>query len=278
MDYRIAVVQPRVYPEEGEANVKRACEYIAEAAMLRARIVCFPELYPGPWTPSVDYDPLPALAAAARDHSVHVIAGLIEEVPGEPERHHIALVLLDPDGNEVGRYRRMIPEGPWIYQGAPFHSLDYKEGEGLPVFDVGETRIGLLMCSELFVPELSRMLAVRGAEIIFMPTGNWKKAQWDNWRVLLRARAVENLAFTATSQNIVGTEGRHPGLAMICSPEEVLIESPGVGVFVADCDLDRLRMLRQETDRRDFPEGKASKTGVLWQWYQPDLFRKLEGG
>jgi predicted amidohydrolase len=277
MDFRIAVVQPRIRPEEGEGNVKYACEYIAEAAGLGARIVCFPELYPGPWAASLDYDPLPTLGEAARDHGVHVLAGMVEEVPGEPERHHVALVLIGSDGEEVGRYRRMIPEGPWIYKGAPFHGLDYKSGAELPVFDLGDTTIGLLMCSELYVPELARMLAVAGAEIIFMPAGNWKKGQWETWRILMRARSIENLAYTATCQNIVGTEGRHPGLAMICSPEEILAESSGVGVLVADCDLDRLRMLRREEDRRDFPDQKACKTGVLWQWYRPDLFRKLKG-
>jgi predicted amidohydrolase len=140
------------------------------------------------------------------------------------------------------------------------------------VFEIEGASIGLLVCSEVYVPELARALALKGAEIIFMPAGLWKMSQWDTWRVLTRARAIENLAYTATCQNILGHEKEKPGLSMICSPEDVLAESTIEGVLVADCDLERIRMLRREEDRRDFPGGKACKAGVLWQWYQPHLY------
>lgn len=276
MYYRIAVVQPRVYPDEREANVEYAAEYIRQAASLGARLVCLPETYPGPWTPPLDYDPLPALGEAARTHGVYVVVGFIEGAPGRPGQYLDTLALLGPDGEEVGRYRRTVPEGPWIYKGGPFWDFDYTSGDEAPVFDVGETTVGLLVCSEVYVPELARLLAHKGAEILLMPAGMWKKAQWDNWRALLRARAIENLAYTATCQNIVGTEGRQAGLAMICSPEEVVAESSTVGVLVADCDLERLRVLRQAKDGPEFPGEKATKAGALWQWYRPDLFRRLE--
>ena len=63
-----------------------------------------------------------------------------------------------------------------------------------------------------------------------MPAGLWKMAQWDTWRVLTRARAIENLAYTATCQNILGHESANAGLAMICSPEAVLAERSVEGV------------------------------------------------
>ncbi len=97
IDYRIAVVQPRTYPEEGEANIKYAVEYIAQAAGLGARLVCLPETYPGPWTPPLDYDPLPALGEAARTHGVYVVAGFIEDAPDQPGRHLDTLALIGPD-------------------------------------------------------------------------------------------------------------------------------------------------------------------------------------
>jgi hypothetical protein len=53
----------------------------------------------------------------------------------------------------------------------------------------------------------------------------------------------------------------------------VLAESSVEGVLVADCDLDRLRLLREEQDGRGFPGEKACKAGVLWQWYQPHLYQ-----
>jgi predicted amidohydrolase len=267
---RIAVVQTTVDTDDPPKNVARAAAYIDQAAALGARIVCLPETYPGPWTTPIDYDALPELAARARDLDLFVIAGTIEAVPGRPEAHHNALVLLGPDGDEVGRYRRTTPTGPWIYRGGSFWDFDYTAAEELPVFEIGECTIGMLVCSEVYVPELSRQLALQGAEIIFMPAGLWKMAQWETWRILTRARAIENLAYAATCQNILGHETANAGLAMICSPEGVLAESSVEGVVVADCDLDRIRYLRAEEDRRGMD--KACKAGVLWQWYRPELY------
>lgn len=275
MNLRIAVVQPRTFSDQGEGNVKYAVDYVAQAAAQQARIVCLAETYPGPWTPPLDYDPIPQLGQAARRHDVYIIAGLLEAHPVEPDCYWNCLVLIGPDGEEVGRYRRIVPDGPWIYRGGTFWDFEYRGGDELPVFAIDGATIGMLVCSEIYVPELSRLLAIKGAEILFAPAGLWKSSQWDNWRVLMRARAIENLAYTATCQNVLGTEPDHAGLAMICSPEGVVAESTAPGILVADCDLDRLRMLRREEDRRGFPGGKACKAGVLWQWYRADRFAAL---
>jgi predicted amidohydrolase len=273
---RIAVVQSSTKTDDPPKNVQHALAYIEQAATQGARIICLPETYPGPWTPPMEYDALPELEAKARDLDVFLIAGTVEEVPDDPEHHYNALVLLGPAG-EIGRYRRTTPQGPWIYKGGSFWDFGYKAHDELPVFDLGECTIGLLICSEVYVPELARQLALQGAEILFMPAGLWKMAQWDTWRVLTRARAIENLTYTATCQNILGHETGNAGLAMICSPEGVLVESSVEGVLVADCDLDRIRLLREQQDGRDFPGEKACKAGVLWQWYQPQLYEKESG-
>jgi 5-aminopentanamidase len=269
---RIAVVQTKTDTDDPPKNVGRAVAYIEQAVAQGARIVCLPETYPGPWTPPIDYDAGPELAASARDLDVFVIAGGIETVADQPGRHYNYLALYAPDGSEAGRYRRTTPNGPWIYEGGAFWDFGYREAGDFPVFRTPDCTIGMLICSEVYVPELARALALRGAEIIFMPAGLWKKAQWDTWRVLTRARAIENLAFTATCQNILGHETETPGLAMICSPEAVLAESSVEGILVADCDLDRIRMLREAEDGPGFREPKACKAGVLRQWYRPESF------
>ena len=271
---RIGVVQARTDTDDPAKNVQNAVSYVQQAAAQGARIVCLPETYPGPWTPPIDYDASSELAAVARDLDVYVIAGGIEAVADEPGRHYNVLTLYGPDRGEIGRYRRTTPKGPWIYEGGRFWDFGYYEASDLPVFRLPEATIGMLICSEVYVPELSRALALQGAEIIFMPAGLQKLGQWDTWRTLTRARAIENLAFTATCQNILGTE-RSPataGLAMICSPEAVLAESSTDGVLVADCDLERLRWMRELEDGPGFPGEKACKTGVLWQWYRPELY------
>lgn len=141
----------------------------------------------------------------------------------------------------------------------------------MPVFDIPFCKIGILICSEVYVPELARILALKGAEIIFMPAGICKYELHETWRNLIWSRAIENLVYTVTCQNIFGAEN---GLAMICSPEEILIESIKPGIFIADCDFERIRWLREETDRYGPPMPFKTKPGVLRDWFRPELYRK----
>jgi len=117
--------------------------------------------------------------------------------------------------------------------------------------------------------EVCRILALKGAELIFLPAGVPKGPMWETWRTLIFARAIENLCFTATCQNLFQPDDQ--GLAMICSPEHVLAESTDAGVLIADCDLDRLRQLRETDDSWDFPGIKHCKPGIFKQWYRPEL-------
>ena len=123
------------------------------------------------------------------------------------------------------------------------------------------------------MPEVCRALALQGAEIILLPAGVPKGPLWETWRTLIFARAIENLCFTATCQNIFAPSDL--GLAMICSPEKIMVESIAAGVFVADCDLDRLRLLRETEDSWDFPGVKYCKPGIFKQWYRPELHAQV---
>jgi hypothetical protein len=89
-------------------------------------------------------------------------------------------------------------------------------------------------------------LALRGAELIFMPAGTDKRRLWATWRNLIWSRAIENLAVVVTTQNMFSHAER--GLAMVATPEEILFESTAAGLFVVDVSLDRAREMRATTD------------------------------
>jgi hypothetical protein len=74
-----------------------------------------------------------------------------------------------------------------------------------------------------------------------------------------------------TCQNIFGAEH---GLAMICSPEEIVIESTKEGIFIAECDLERIRWLREQKDLYGPPMPWRTKPGALRDWRISGLFRK----
>jgi len=272
MTVKVAAIQTKTSLEadEQKENIRKARDYVAQAADQGAQFVCFPEAYPGPWKAPLSYSPVGPLEEMASKYELYIIAGANFPVPGEPGKGYCSEVLVGPDGL-IGRYNRTIPEGPWIYKGGRFWDFDYQEADDLLVFDTPFCKVGILICSEVYSPELSRILALKGAEIIFLPAGICKYELHDTWRNLIWARAIENLAYTVTCQNIFGAEH---GLAMICSPEEILVESTRTGIFIAECDFDRIGWLREETDRYGPPMPFNTKPGVLRDWRRPELSRK----
>jgi predicted amidohydrolase len=112
-------------------------------------------------------------------------------------------------------------------------------------------------CSEVYMPEVARALALRGADLIFMPAGRDKRRLWATWRTLIWARAIENLAIVATTQNLFDHSER--GLAMVAAPEEILFESTAPSVSVVDVSLDRVRYLRASRDMLGSSEHCAVK-------------------
>lgn len=282
MTVRLSVVQPRTaFGVDAEPrNLATAERLVAEAARAGADLVCLPENFPGSWRAPVRTTPVEALGRMARRYEVHLVGGFAEPVGADGDRCYNSLTLIGPDGDELGRYRRTTPsQTPWLYRGGDHWDYDWVNAVDLPVFDTALGPIGLLICSEVFAPELARILAVKGAEIILMPAGIVSPDPAgtgptgdldDAWRVLIQARAIENLAFTAVCSNLV--EAGIPGRSMICGPEGILGEHRGEGVLTRDLDLERIRWLRDQQDRT-VPEGAGwrAKPGNLRDWRRTEV-------
>jgi predicted amidohydrolase len=271
MTFRIAVVQPISHrPGEDERNVADAVRTIEHAAAEGAHFVCFPETYPGPWRMPATFDPTSVMAEAAATHSVHVVFGTIEPIDAKAATAYNLICMAYPDGRAPARYRRTHPNGPWIYTGGTAWEFQYVPGDEFPVFDTVHGRVGLAMCSEVYMPEVTRALALRGAELIFMPAGKDKRNLWATWRTLIWARAIENLSIVVTTQNLFHHGER--GLAMVATPEEITFESTAAGMSFVDVSLDRVRFLRATRDEIGSSERCATKQGVLGpQWQRPEL-------
>lgn len=275
MGFRVAVVQPVSHPpDRAEANLPEALRWIERGAAEGAQFVCFPESYPGPWRMPASFDPRPAVREAAARHQVHVVFGTLEPLEGETKAAYTLVCLAYPDGRPVAEYRRTHPRGPWIYLGGRRWDFRYVPGDALPVFETEFGKVGLAMCSEVYVPEVARALALQGAELLFLPAGVDKKRLWSTWRTLIWARAIENLAVVVTTQNLFTPEER--GLAMLAGPEEILLESTAAGMFVVDVSLERVRYLRATRDELGAWEHCATKQGLLSdQWLRPELYEGM---
>ena len=277
---KIAAVEARTIADDDYfiRNIEYAQVAVQEAAKNGADIICFPETFPGPRTEKdIHLDAFEEISYAARTSGRYIVYGAATDA-GEG-RQYISEILVGPDGKKIGQYNRNCPPGPWIYrtQGRTFWDLDYLEGDSLPVFETDIGTIGLLVCSEVYMPELSRILAIKGAEITFLPAGTFKCTLYDTWRILLQARAIENLMYTVSCDNLLyGQET--PGLAMIAGPEGEFRETNKEGIIYMDADIERVRWLRKAKDTvyatyEDIPY--YSKPGVLEQWRRPEVFGEL---
>jgi predicted amidohydrolase len=293
---RLGVVQPRTwYRAEEHRNLQEAIRYVAQAAAAGVDLVMFPENYPGPYRHDNRFDVVEPLCEAAREHGVAVAAGTSLETAPDSGEYHIAVVVIDAAGELKGTYLRTHPAGPYIYERGELWDFTYKEADELPVFDMGWGKLAAIVCSEVFVPELARVLALKGAEVCLMPAGLLidEIGFTDNWRALVRARAIENLMYTATTVHLFPAEfgrqyyrsGSHgpiagsgltSGLAMISSPESVLATSGEPGLLTADLDLDRIRWLRETDEELIVPAPYRTIPGILG-WRRPHVFREALG-
>ncbi len=274
MSFRLAVVQPMSHqPPDDEKNVADAIQYIEQAAAQGAEFVAFPESYPGPWRMPATYDPTEAIVEAAERCGVYVQFGTLEPINDEERTAYNLLMLARPTGGPPGKYRRTHPPGPWIYTGGKYWDFMYTAGDEYPVFETAQAQVGLAMCSEVYMPEVSRALSIRGAELIFLPAGVDKRKLWATWRNLIWARATENLAVVVTTQNLFDSTQR--GMAMVATPEEIIFESTKAGMFLVDIDLERIRDLRAQDDSVGSSGENAAKAGVLSQWQRPEMYDKF---
>ena len=241
-------------------NVETAERLVREAAADGARLAVLPEkwnLLGDSATQLEGAEPLdgPTIAAArtwARELGIHLIAGSIAERVEGQEKAFNTSTLIGPDGELEARYRKIhmfdVDVGGVVYR-----ESDHDEpGDEVVTAALGGAlegvTLGLTVCYDLRFPELYRILAVRGATVVTVPSAFTLETGKDHWEVLLRARAIENQAFMVGA-NQVGEAPPHYhsyGRSAIVDPwGVVLAQAPDEECFVAtDLDLklqDRIR-------------------------------------
>lgn len=275
---RVGIVLPEsYYGVEEWRNAEAALQYADEAAAQGVELLLYPEAYPGPATGPLDNPKYPfrcadKLAETARRHGMFIIAGDIIESEVEGA-HRLSLRMWSPEGEEVACYFRQQPDTPalnaYLYDGKA-HLLP---GNKPCVVDTPFGRVGLQICSELFVPELGRLQMLEGAEIIVSPVHGLHNenafdpdALRDTWRCIGRSRAAENLIYVLVTQNLykeqaVAYPEQMMSGAFAAGPEEMVAALESPGVLVTDLDMDRLRFLR----RRNYDEKNLSKVDASAQ-------------
>ena len=276
--FTVGLVQMHCTPDPDE-NLKRAVQFVRDAARQGAQVVCLPELFktqyfcqredaalfdlaetiPGPSTE--------VLCKVAQETKVALIASLFEKRARGV--YHNTAVMIDSDGKILGLYRKMhIPDDPLYYEKFYFTPGDL----GFKAFDTHFGRIGTLVCWDQWYPEGARLTALQGAEVLFYPTAiGWHPAekeqygvaQHDAWRTIQRAHAIANGVYVAVvnrvgheTGNVRGNEVKGAGLefwgrSFLCDP---------FGVVLAEASPDKEEILIGEVDgkkmedvRRNWP-------------------------
>jgi predicted amidohydrolase len=257
-----------------EGNLARCLASLDEAATAGCDLVVFPECaltgymldsaadarrcaepVPGPSTE--------ALARACARTGIHCVIGVLE---ADGDALHNTAVLLGPDGL-VGRYRKShiacIGVDRFTVPGR----------EPYEVFDTPIGRIGLEVCYDWRFPEISRVLALQGAEIIAHPTNSPVQAR-EVAEFMTRARAAENAVFFITA-NRCGDEGGTSffGWSQIVDPNGRRIAEAGTEEALVFADLE-LDLARAKT-RRPGDGGYAVR---LFDDRRPELYAPILRG
>lgn len=238
------MVQPKAYKGENERkNLERATIYLKKAAKEKADVVTFPECYPGPFLGPLDFDPKESMSKLAEEFGVYIGFGATVEKKG---KFFDSYFLVSPVGKILGGYQKTIisPVDKDLF------GRKFTRGKTYDVFKTKIGNIGFSMCWEAYFPEVARALALKGADLIFYPTGNPQYDFRETWKVMLWARSIENLVYVASSANIYN-HGK--GFAYIMSPDGVVLESFKEGVFIADLDIGKLKKLRSEIEELGHP-------------------------
>jgi deaminated glutathione amidase len=271
---RVAAVQLNSNWDKAR-NLAAAERLVRAAAADGAELVALPEKWNllaagedlAAGAEALDGPSLGAARAWARELGIHLLAGSIAERGADPdEKPFNTSVLIGSDGADLAVYRKIhlfdVEAGGIAYR----ESEHEQPGEEIVSASVDGLELGLTVCYDLRFPELYRILAVRGARLIAVPSAFTAATGRDHWDVLLRARAIENQAFVI-APNQIGDAAPHYssyGRSAIVDPwGVVLATAPDEECFVA-AELD---LAAQERVRERLP-ALANRRPQAYTWPQ----------
>ncbi len=282
----IAMLQHACGTDRNE-NMNRGVAMIRQAAEQGAQVICTQELFTGQYFPqTIDYtkyqwaEPIPGpiydtTQKLAHELGVVVVASLYEYAMDGV--YFNTVVVFDADGSYLGKYRKHhIPEGPQYIEKYYFTPGD----GGYPVFTTRFGKIGVLICWDEWFPEPSRILALKGADIIFYPSAigsepdNPELDTSQTWVDAIRAHGIHNNLYVA-AVNRVGREDSSEGFmefygrSFISDPWGRVVKEAATRedeIIMASLDLSEIRKARDilqfHRDRRPDSYGELMKMVV----------------
>lgn len=248
--YSVAIIQMASEFLNRSANLDKAEAKIREAAQLGAKLICLPESF------DLGYDgtrlldmmaeaqdengeTLRRMSGLARALGVHILAPAFLRTPDGVENRAF---LLDDEGTLLGSYSKTHLVGD--------ERKYLVRGQKYPVFDTKLGKLGITICYDACFPEASRILALKGAQVMLVPAawrGNFYFKEW--WDLNLPCRAIDNLMYVA-AVNMTGPTGEQyfAGKSQLCSPIGEVLCACGVEeerILCGEINLERVRKERE---------------------------------
>ncbi|UOF88720.1 carbon-nitrogen hydrolase family protein [Fodinisporobacter ferrooxydans] len=256
MKFKIALGQITPVTANSDDNRKKMAHYIQEAANRGAKLIIFPELALTGYNcgdiffnvaEEIPGESCEFFEEEAKNHEIYIVWGMPER--GLDGILYNTAVLVGPEGY-IGKWRKHALPGhatDRIGSGAFPDRRFFKRGTQSPVFDTALGRIGLLICYDIFYPELVRLLTLKGCDLIVGISGS-PSFERNIFEPIVKARAMENTIWFAYT-NLVGTEGDTeywgggcliaPGDRDTKVPGTILAKAPytGEGITIGEVDL-----------------------------------------
>lgn len=255
---KAAAVQMASGPKVGP-NLTEVGRLIDQAARDGARLIVLPEnfaIIPLEESQRIEVaesygdGPIQAfISGKSREHGVWIVAGTIPLTSNRPDKVLASCLLFDDQGQSVARYDKIHLFDVSLENGEEYaESQVFEGGDRTTVADTPFGKLGLAVCYDLRFPELFRHMLDKGAELFAVPSAFTAITGRAHWEVLVRARAIENLAYViAAGQGGYHVNGREThGDSMIVSPWGVVLDRlpRGSGVVIGELDQSRLKSVR----------------------------------
>ncbi|MCX7773144.1 MAG: carbon-nitrogen hydrolase family protein, partial [Clostridia bacterium] len=203
-DFMLALCQMRVSDDKA-ANLKKAESLVREASLNGARMVVLPEMFICPYqndafvknAETLSESPsLKKLSQMAQNNGVYLFAGSIPEKQGD--RVYNTCLVFDDNGEHIGTHRKMhlfdidVP-GQMVFK----ESDTLSAGDSMTMVETPFAKVGVMICYDIRFPELARLMALNGAEVLIVPAAFNMVTGPAHWELLIRTRALDNQAYLA---------------------------------------------------------------------------------
>ncbi|WP_295617130.1 carbon-nitrogen hydrolase family protein [uncultured Methanobrevibacter sp.] len=258
---KIALCQMNVVDNKDE-NINKAIQMIKESKKQGADLAVLPEMFNCPYENEkfIEYAEemeesitLKEISKIAKEENIHVLAGSIPELENDGDSQSIynTAVLFDNSGNILGKHRKMhLFDIDVKGKICSKESDTLSAGNEITVIETELAKIGIGICYDIRFVELSRIMALNGAEILIFPGAFNLTTGPAHWEILFRSRALDNQTFTIGVAPALDRDANYNsyGHSIAVSPWGELIEELGFDeeLKIVEIDLDEIARIREE--------------------------------